>query len=811
MKRNLFRIIFAASITFLTPFTLTNASEPPRIAFVASEQAMPDPVSSVALGDVDGDGDLDAITIHPVQPGRVWLNAGTGVFEDSGQNLIDGSSVSLGDLNGDGSLDVFISRGGSGNGLPSEVWMNDGTGIFSNSGQRVNNKVAMDAALGDVDNDDDLDIVIANFHDTSGAAIPNEVWLNDGSGRFSDSGQRLGRSVTDGVELGDLDDDGDIDIVFANTRGSNEIWLNQGGVSGIFEVSDQPLDTGGTFRLGDLDNDGDLDVLQLKSGHDTGKVWLNDGTGVFDDNGQVLINPDNAGAWGIALNDLDRDGDLDAFVAYGGGRGLGELVNTANSILVNDGTGFFRDSNLRLGNADSQDVALGDLDGDGDSDAFVANLGGSDAANKVWFNESPVPVSSGVSFVDSHQPLGTINNWDVELIDLNDDGVLEAYFEGALWQNDGQGNFTKSDLSFGPPDKQAWFADVNNDGWIDAICDNVVFLNRGQNQFAEGVTIPSDIPMYYAQLADLNDDGAIDIITAAAYEDRILINDGLGNFTNTGQRLSGWEQCRYAVGDINGDGITDIYVSIPHTPPPDMGAASNLIWFGDGSGDFSEVQANTPVSESRTVVMADFDDDGDLDLFLASGVSASRVFVNNGKGEFTDSGQNINEGFHASDAQAGDLDQDGDLDLFIANGKPLDNGQPNTVWLNDGDGRFLDSGLRLGELNSLNVALGDLNEDSYLDAIIANVDITSNAAPVEIWFNVGQTTVEPETSGDTLGVWSESSHTIVLAQWERTLFYAPSRWDYVCHDAGWDFKNAYAIKMRSSHNRLWQIIGQHRS
>jgi hypothetical protein len=706
------------------------------------------------------------------------LNDSSGVFDDSGQTLIDGSSVSLGDLNSDGSLDVFISRGGSGNGLPSEVWMNNGMGIFSNSGQRVNNKVAMDAALGDVDNDGDMDIVIANFHDTSGAAIPNEIWLNDGSGTFSDSGQRLGMSVTDGVELGDLDDDGDIDLVFANTRGSNEIWLNQGGiqrgVSGIFEVSDETLDTGGTLRLGDLDNDGDLDVLQLKSGHDTGKVWLNDGTGVFDDNGQVLRNPDNAGAWGLALNDLDGDGDLDAFVAYGGGRGLGELLNTANSILVNDGSGIFRDSNLRLGNADSQDVALGDLDGDGDSDAFVANLGGSDAASKVWFNESHVPVSSNLSFVDSRQQLGTINNWDVELVDLNDDGVLEAYFEGAIWQNDGQGNFTKSDLSFGPPDNQAWFADVNNDGLIDAICDNLVFLNRGQNQFAEGVTIPSDIPMLYAQLADLNDDGAIDIITAAASEDRILINDSLGNFTNTGKRLGGWGQCRYGVGDINGDGITDIYVSIPHTPPPDMGATSNLIWFGDGSGDFSEVRANTPVIESRTVVMADFDDDGDLDVFLASGAAASRVFVNNGEGQFTDSGQKINEGFHASDAQAGDLDHDGDLDLFIANGKPLDSGQPNTIWLNDGDGRFLDSGLRLGNLNGLNVALGDLNGDSYLDAIIANVDLTSNAAPVEIWFNAGQmppgSVAEPFTLA-ILSISGQNYHTLSFSSHGNELYF----------------------------------------
>jgi hypothetical protein len=348
-----------------------------------------------------------------------------------------------------------------------------------------------------------------------------------------------------------------------------------------------------------------------------------------------------------------------------------------------------------------------------------------------------------ISFIDSGQKLGSVNNWDVQLVDINEDKILEAYFEGFIWKNDGQGHFTKGDISFGPIDKQAWFADLNGDGHVDAICNNTLFLNDGKGVFSLKKAIPSDIDMSNAVLADLNGDKAIDLISADAYEDRILLNDGSGNFTNTGKKLGGWSQCGYAVGDINGDGIVDVYVSIPHTPPPDMVHTPNLIWIGEGQGNFTKEEDKHFLLDSRDAVMADFNKDGKLDVFVASGESAgSKLFLNDGKGKFTDSGQSINSEFHAADVQMADLDNDGDIDLFVGNGLPLDNGQPNTIWINNGKGQFNDSGLRLGNLNSVKVALGDLNGDGKIDAIVANVanqiNTSSVASPVEVWINATQ-------------------------------------------------------------------------
>ena len=120
---------------------------------------------------------------------------------------------------------------------------------------------------------------------------------------------------------------------------------------------------------------------------------------------------------------------------------------------------------------------------------------------------------------------------------------------------------------------------------------------------------------------------------------------------------------------------------------------------------------------------------------------AGKVYFNDGKGGFRDSGQNIGHRWvHA--ALLGDFDGDGSLDLFLVCGEPA-SGTPNEVWLNDGHGRFRDSGLRLGSAFSWDAALGDFNGDGRLDAFVVNLRVAdgSKAPPVfggetaEVWLN----------------------------------------------------------------------------
>ena len=95
----------------------------------------------------------------------------TFLFEDSGQALGDSysTSVALGDLDGDGDLDAMVGNYGQ----PNTVWTNDGNGTFTNSGQALGNGYSWSVALGDLDGDGDLDAMVANQNQ------PNTVWNND--------------------------------------------------------------------------------------------------------------------------------------------------------------------------------------------------------------------------------------------------------------------------------------------------------------------------------------------------------------------------------------------------------------------------------------------------------------------------------------------------------------------------------------------------------------------------------------------------------------------------------------------------------
>ncbi len=343
---------------------------------------------------------------------RVAAMIGSGVFTDSTQSLGTSQTyrVSLGDLDGDGDLDAVTANGDS---LSNGVWINDGTGTFSIT-QTLGNLYSRDIALGDLDGDGDLDVWAANSNNH-----PDKIWLNDGAAFFS-AGQEVGNSDSLTIALGDVDGDGDLDAVVGNKEEPNQVWLNNGGLQGGTpgEFTNTGHSLGGTelsygVGLGDLDGDGDLDAFVVNYTHSVkyNQVYLNDGTGVFSDTGQTL---GDAASLDVALGDLDGDGDLDAFVAN---------KFESNCVWENDGHGQFTDSEQSLGVAPSYGLALGDVDSDGDLDAFVSNYItlGDGTPNTVWLNDG-----KGI-YVDSGQILGSRQSTDVALGDLDGDGDLDAF------------------------------------------------------------------------------------------------------------------------------------------------------------------------------------------------------------------------------------------------------------------------------------------------------------------------------------------------------------------------------------------------
>lgn len=336
------------------------------------------PTWKIGLGDLDGDGDLDAVFANgQANHSQVWLNDGNGTFVDSGQQLAQyGHGIDVGDLDGDGDLDVFLTS--HKDSRPSKVYLNDGHALFEDSGQDYLD-VGFRLDLADTDTDGDLDALADDNSVT-------KIYLNDGAGHFS-----LGETMLPPASFsGDLDGDGDVDLLFKEERVGYTAMLNDG--AGNFSrhsaYEDSTAMDMGDAGLGDVDGDGDLDAV-ITNGHfqstsHPALVLLNDGSGRFTDSGQRLSAVSNAG---VSLGDLDGDGDLDLVLAD---------HEEPSQVWLNDGMGQFTDSGFRFGNDQFyRHTHLGDLDGDGDLDMFLAAFGMNRGPNEIWFNTTPAGDGAG--------------------------------------------------------------------------------------------------------------------------------------------------------------------------------------------------------------------------------------------------------------------------------------------------------------------------------------------------------------------------------------------------------------------------------
>ncbi|TAE30503.1 MAG: T9SS C-terminal target domain-containing protein [Candidatus Kapaibacterium sp.] len=288
---------------------------------------------AIALGDADNDGDLD-IAVAGGGNVSVLLNNGMGAFTTMmgfplavGGNMVD---IAWGDMNADGDLDLVLADRAA-----SQIRLvnnNIDANAFSIGAATGIAGTPSALALSDFDNDGDLDVAAANNGGTSGLAIA----LNDGNGNLS---LMLGTpiatpSTPEGIAAGDIDNDGDNDIALVTTTPDNALIYSNlmGGftLSGTYAVGTSPSDVG----LGDVDGDGDLDLVSINNGANTATIWKNDGTGVL--NQTASGSPYGLGMQplGVALADLDGDGDLDFVSANSASNTTSVMMNQGNAGLA---------------------------------------------------------------------------------------------------------------------------------------------------------------------------------------------------------------------------------------------------------------------------------------------------------------------------------------------------------------------------------------------------------------------------------------------------------------------------------------------
>jgi hypothetical protein len=229
MKRDERILLILCAVMLMMPLSAYGGEETSvvDVVFGDSGQNLGGGVSfAVSPGDVDGDGDLDAVVSAYQADDRVWLNDGDGTFTYYGENL-GGYSVhgmALGDLDGDGDLDAFVVFNQSND----RVYLNDGTGHFIDTGQLLGliNENACAIALGDLDGDGDLD-ACTTHHDNG-----NEVWLNDGTGAYASAGILLGAQCGVSIALGDVDLDAFVGFTTEyECAGLTRLYFNETEVS----------------------------------------------------------------------------------------------------------------------------------------------------------------------------------------------------------------------------------------------------------------------------------------------------------------------------------------------------------------------------------------------------------------------------------------------------------------------------------------------------------------------------------------------------------------------------------------------------
>ncbi len=269
-----------------------------------------------ATGDVDGDGDADVLVANTGQS-RLWLGDGQGTFSDVTDTHLPALTLTtraavMGDVDGDTDLDLILADVHG----PNRLLLGDGSGQFALAPAGhlpAQSQVSMGLALGDVDRDGDLDLVVANRRSQ------HRLWLNNGNGVFSDvTAAQLPGDISDSfdAELADVDADGDLDLLIAAGLTPLRLWLNNG--SGAFaEVSETNLPAlsayGVRVTVGDVDDDTHPDLLLGAAGQD--RVLLGDGSGTFNDATSAFMPVDTQRSFGTALVDADRDLDLDLLLA----------------------------------------------------------------------------------------------------------------------------------------------------------------------------------------------------------------------------------------------------------------------------------------------------------------------------------------------------------------------------------------------------------------------------------------------------------------------------------------------------------------
>ncbi|MBI5435227.1 MAG: VCBS repeat-containing protein [Planctomycetes bacterium] len=584
-------------------------------------------------------------------------------------------------------------------------------------------------AIADFDGDGRADLV------ASGAALDTlQLGAGNGQGRFQPV-NALSMSSPFRVQVADLDGDRRPDILADSPSAKKlHVALNQGAFQFTLHPALDPGTALADFAVGDLDGDGDADVVTGSQTGMTLKVWSNDGHANFTADGSIANHTPNRR---VVLHDFDTDDLLDV------------LAFDEHSIAVHFGVGDARFAPpivSKLPSLDVLDLAIGDFDCDG-----VADLIGSSTFERIFLCSG----RSDGSFVGPR--------------------TIDSGFRAAPRS-----------------------VDLDGDGWLDLLATEQpsaagaayarvrVYRGLGDGRFVRGAVAPAGQFVFATRVADVDDDGRVDVVITHAHDASSLIQGPngalraaellpnatsgtiealLGSFSEDGFAdvavlpyatgpagvLHGTPDARFAwqfafqpnaaptdsalSGDFDGDGHEDIL---------QVARASSsssqryfVAWFGDGTGGFTPAQRTPPRPLSTLIGVADVDGDHDEDVIVLWQFATSaqvRALVSDGTGQFVP-GSFQTTSLWLRDAQVADFDSDGDPDVGFSVDTPQGTMPAMAIASNDGTGKFVLGTPHPSTLGSAaSLAAADFDGDGDIDVARWSY---GPSATVETWISDG--------------------------------------------------------------------------
>ena len=704
--------------------------------------------------DFNNDGFRDTFVVNggwsPARNDLYWNN-GDGTFRSGNAGNLTGLSQVRGwsafaDFDGDGWVDIFAIEGSSESGpFATRLYHATGTGTFTSTNLGPTLAYANDAVWGDYDNDGDPDLFICAYTSAS------TLWRNDGSGHFTANNSGLPSSAgTLHASWADYDRDGDLDIAlssFSDTR----LYRNDGANFALAAT----LPAVAASAWADYDNDGYLDLLVVGGQNTPRKASLyhNDGNGSFNRAVDVFTEVANNSLscpWG----DFDNDGFMDVILTHQYSqhrlyRNLGKSIGNTNHWLkfkligtasnrdaigakirvqatiggqsvwqmqeVNGGYQWQNDTRLHFGLGDATVV-----------DKVVVEWPSGNVQELASVARDQILTVTEVVGITPVRPTASLGG-SVALTSQRS-GTRQWYHEGVILEGQTSSTLSITDIQLSDGGR---YSVVTDSGGI--FCTNFVYLlvDKQFTKINEGPVVTDNEDSWGSVWVDYDVDGDVDLFVANGLfvgnqRNALYRNDGNGNFTRMTTATAGaiaseagnWGQASWA--DFDNDGLPDAVVNGYET----------ALYRNLGQGMFERRLDLVPTSYpfGPGPYFADFDNDGWVDWFVGSAVSASPIRHNslfrNEHGRAITLG--LTNGPIVADVLAntegsawGDYDGDGDLDLLVA----LGDARRVRLYENVGRGSFRRAqtvGLEedLGGY-TVTAAWGDYDNDERIDVFVS--------------------------------------------------------------------------------------------